>query len=416
MLESIKKFLDEFAGALRSGTFVKLTLGNYKGRDEHLQKIQVRLVETRKGTRLFFLYRGGSRDTVKNYDLNEGREIVGKLLGAEFFGGHLFTTSNDFQLDVGKNGKARLNIAKPTFKAAPALGHNRQKKTLVDAGSFYLKALGVTDDTGRVRDKQQDKWRQINKFVEILASLVDKSELKDKRELRIVDMGSGKGYLTFAAYDHFKNEGIDVRITGVEAKSDLVGLCNDIAKASEFNGLEFVEGTIGSYDIGDADILIALHACNTAPDDAIYKGIKAAADLIVVAPCCHQEIRPQITAHAMMKDVLKHGVMLERTWEMVTDSTRGLLLERSGYSVKMLEFVPIEHTPKNNMIVGTRLTKPRDTSVIDREIAEIKQFYGIREQRLEDLLKQPREEYDAVQRQNACRICHRPAGRKETDH
>ena len=401
MLESIEKFLDEFAGALRSGSFVKLTLGNYKGRDEQLQKIQVRLVETRKGTRLFFLYRGASRDTVKNYDLAEGREIVGKLLGTEFFGGHLFTTANDLQLDIGKNGKSRLNTAKPTFKSAPPLGHNREKKALVDAGSFYLKALGVTDDTGRVRDKQQDKWRQINKFVEILASLVDKSELKDKRELRIVDMGSGKGYLTFAAYDHFKNEGVNVRITGVEAKADLVGLCNDIAKASDFEGLEFTGGTIDSYDVGHADILIALHACNTATDDAIYKGIKAAADLIVVAPCCHQEIRPQIKPPPMLKDVLKHGVMLERTAEMVTDGLRGLLLERSGYIVKMLEFVSIEHTPKNNMIVGTRTTKPRDTSVIDREIAEINQFYGVREQRLEDLLKQAKEEHDAVQRQNA---------------
>src|SRR5436190_12150460 len=163
MLESIEKFLDEFAGALRSGSFVKLTLGNYKGRDEQLQKIQVRLVETRKGTRLFFLYRGASRDTVKNYDLAEGRDIVGKLLGTDFFGGHLFTTANDLQLDIGKNGKSRLNIAKPTIKSAPPLEHNREKKAQVDAGSFYLKALGVTDDTGRVRDKQQDKWRQINK-------------------------------------------------------------------------------------------------------------------------------------------------------------------------------------------------------------------------------------------------------------
>jgi len=402
MLESIETFLDEFAGALRSGTFVKLTLGNYKGRDEHLQKIQVRLVQTRKGTRLFFLYRGGSRDTVKNYDLDGGREIVSKMLGNEFFGGHLFTTANDFQLDIGNNGKSRLNIAKPTFKSAPPLEHNRKKTALVDPGSFYLKALGVTDDTGRVRDKQQDKWRQINKFVEILASLVDKSELKDKRELRIVDMGSGKGYLTFAAYDHFKNErGIDVRITGVEAKSDLVGLCNDIARAGDFDGLDFVDGTIDSYNVGDTDILIALHACDTATDDAIYKGIKAAADLIVVAPCCHQEIRPQITPPAMLKDVLKHGVMLERTAETVTDAVRALLLEHRGYAVKMLEFVPIEHTPKNNMIVGTRLAKPRETSVTDNEIAEIKQFYGIREQRLENLLMQAKEEHDAVQRQNA---------------
>ena len=139
----------------------------------------------------------------------------------------------------------------------------------VDPNAFYLRALGITTDRGEIRDKQQDKWRQINKFVEILASLVDKSALKDKSELRIVDMGSGKGYLTFAAYDHFKNtRGIDVSITGVEAKSELVGLCNDIARANDFDKLEFVNGTIDSYDVGDVNILIALHACNTATDNS----------------------------------------------------------------------------------------------------------------------------------------------------
>jgi hypothetical protein len=164
--------------------------------------------------------------------------------------------------------------------------------------------------------------------------------LKDKHRLRIVDTGSGKGYLTFAAYDFFKNtRSLDLRMTGVEARANLVELCNDIARASEFEGLEFIDGTINSYNLGEVDVLIALHACNTATDDAIYKGIKAAADLIVVAPCCHHEVRPQIKPPAMLKDVLKHGVMLERTAETITDALRGLLMERSGYAVKMLEFV-----------------------------------------------------------------------------
>lgn len=402
MLDTVEKFLNEFAGALAGGTFVKLTLGNYKGPDEHLQKIQVRLVQTRKGTRLFFVYRSASRDTVKNYDLVDGHEIVGKLLGKEFFGGHLFTTENDLQLDIGKNGKSRLNLAKATFRLTPPLKHNRDKKAQIDLNRFYLKALGVTDDTGRVRDKQQDKWRQINKFVEILASLVDRSELKEERELRIVDMGSGKGYLTFAAYDYFRyRRGVDVHVTGVEARADLVELCNGIARASEFGRLEFVEGTIDSSDVAGVDILIALHACNTATDDAIYKGIKAGAELIVVAPCCHQELRPQIRPPAMFRDILKHGVMLERVAETLTDGLRSMLLEREGYSTKMVEFVSVEHTPKNNMIAGTKLVRPRDATAIAQEITAIKDFYGIRELRLEKLLDRTPEEHHAVQRKNA---------------
>ena len=388
MSENADNFIDQFAASLTAGTFVKMTLGNYKGSDPHLQRIHIRLIETKKGRRLFFLYRHDTRDTAKNYDFETGREIVAKLLDGEFFSGHLFTTQNDFQLDIGNNGKSRLNVAKPTIKAPPILDHDRKKKIQIDPNAFYLRALGITTDRGEIRDKQQDKWRQINKFVETLASLVDKSGLKGRKKLRIVDMGSGKGYLTFATYDFFKNHrGIDIQITGVEKKNELVGLCDDLARASEFDGLTFVGGTIDSFDVGEVDVLIALHACNTATDDAIYKGIKARAELIVAAPCCHQEIRPQITAPPMFKDILKHGTMLERTAETLTDGLRALLLEREGYATKLFEFISVEHTPKNNMLVGTRLSKPKDTDKIQQQIAGVKDLYGIREHHLETLLK-----------------------------
>jgi len=387
MIENVEKFIAEFARALQAETFVKMTLGNYKGADEHLQKLLVRLIETRKGKRLFFLYKYDTRDTAKNYDFAESAKILRRILGFDFFSGHLFTTENDFQLDIGKKGKSRLNVAKATFKAKPNLAHDREKKIQVHQNAFYLKALGITTDAGEIRDKQHDKWRQINKFVETLASLFDKSELKDRKELKIVDMGSGKGYLTFAAYDFFKNiRNIDVKIIGIDTKSELVGLCNDIAKASEFNDLQFVHGWIGDYDLQDVNILIALHACNTATDDAIFKGIKAGADLIVVAPCCHQEIRPQIAPPEMLKNILKHGIMLEREAELITDGLRSLLLEKSGYSTRIFEFISTEHTPKNNMIVGTKQSKTIDTERLEEQINAIKDFYGIKEQRLEYLL------------------------------
>jgi SAM-dependent methyltransferase len=270
----------------------------------------------------------------------------------------------------------------------PSPQHDREKAVQVDAGSFYLKALGITDDTGRVRDKQQDKWRQINKFVEVLSNLVEKSGLKDKRGISIVDMGSGKGYLTFAAYDHFRNtRGLDVSVTGVDTKYELVELCNGIARACEFDGLKFVEGTIADHEVGDVDILIALHACNTATDDAIYKGIRANAELIVAAPCCHHEIRPQIRPPEMFRDILKHGVMLERCAEILTDGIRSLLLERSGYATKIFEFVSTEHTPKNNLLVASKLANRSGSREFDRQIAGLEALYGIREQRLEQLLR-----------------------------
>jgi len=388
MNENIDKFIDTFAASVAGETFIKLTLGNYKGPDEHLQKIHARPIDTKKGTRLYFLYRSDTSDTAKNLTAPEAVEQLRRSLGKEFFSAHLFTSENDFQLEVGKRN-SRLNEAKPTLKKPSSLSHDREKHRWVDQDSFYLKALGITNDEGKVRDRSQDKWRQINKFVEILAGLIDKSPLADTKELSVVDMGSGKGYLTFATYDYLRNvNGIDVKVTGVEAREELVEKCNEIARASEFTGLAFIKGNIAEFELGRTDILVALHACNTATDDALYKGIVADASIIIAAPCCHQELRPQIKPPEMLRDVLKHGIMLERTAEFVTDSLRSLLLERSGYSTKMLDFVPLEHTPKNLMIVGMRSTSTNRTSEIDNEIAEIKRFYSIKEQHLETLLSQ----------------------------
>ncbi|MDQ3322157.1 MAG: SAM-dependent methyltransferase, partial [Acidobacteriota bacterium] len=152
MTENIEKFIGEFASSLREDKFVKMTLGNYRGNDAHLQKLLVRLIETKRGRRLFFLYRQDTRDTAKNFDFAEGVARVKEFLGRDFFSGHLFTTENDFQLDIGKKGKSRLNTAKPTFKDKPPVDHNREKQILVNPNSFYLKALGITTDRGEIRD------------------------------------------------------------------------------------------------------------------------------------------------------------------------------------------------------------------------------------------------------------------------
>ena len=387
MLENVEKFLDSLAASLADGTFVRLTLANYKGSEERLQRIQARRVTTKKGDRLFVLYRYETRDTAKNYPVADSRELVQKQLDSGFNSAHLFTTANDLQLEIGKKGKSRLNTAKPTFKTAPPPKHDREKKLQIAPSAFYLRALGITTEEGKVRDKQQDKWRQINKFVEILAGLIDKSELKDRKRLRVVDMGSGKGYLTFATYDYLTNmRGVDAQVVGVETRPDMVKTCSDLADACGFDKLHFVNGVIDSYDPGEVDILIALHACNTATDDAIFKGINAEAAVIIAVPCCHHELRPQLKAPPMLRDILKHPVMLERMAETMTDGIRSLLLEREGYATKLFEFVATEHTPKNNMLVATRLAKAGDRSRFQQEIDEIKDLYSIRQQHLEVLL------------------------------
>ncbi len=381
-------FISEVKRSLADKTFVKLTLSNYKGSEARLQKVAVRPIETKKGARLLFQFRYETRDVVKNYDPDESVRAIGSLLASGFRNGHLFTTAKDFQLTIGKKS-SKLFAGKPTFKTRLDTSHDHSKKTLIAPNAFYLRALGIATDSGEIRAQQQDKWRQINNYLEILSALVDKSPLKDKPDLQIVDMGSGKGYLTFSAYDYFANvRGLNVKMTGVDTKSEIVDLCNDLAESGEFTGLKFIEGSIADFDIGNADILMALHACDTATDDALFKGITAQAAIIVAAPCCHKEIRRQITPPELLRDILKHGSMLEREAETVTDGLRTMLLEWSGYSTKIIEFVATEHTPKNNMIAATRnpAVRTAETERLRGQIAAVKEFYGITEQRLENLL------------------------------
>ena len=385
--DAISKFIDELDRSLATEAFVKLTLSNYRGGEVHLQRIAVRPVETKKGRRLMFQYRYQTRDVAKNYDAPEAIAKVTDLLTSGFRSGHLFTTSGDFQLTIGKKS-SRLVTGKPSFTEQPDTAHDRQKTSLVDPSAFYLKALGITTDDGKVRSAQQDKWRQIRKYVEVLRDLFENSPIKEKSQLKIVDMGSGKGYLTFAAYDYFANvRSLNVEMTGVEIRPELVDLGNQIAASGGFDGLKFVSGTISEFYLDNVDILIALHACDTATDDALYKGITSDASIIVAAPCCHKEVRQQIKPPEVLRDILKHGSMMEREAETVTDGLRAMLLEEHGYESRVFEFVPTEHTPKNNLIVGIRSRPGTDRSAATRErIEAVKSFYGIDKQHLENLL------------------------------
>jgi len=384
--ENIEQFIEHLRKSLTERTFVKLTLGNYRGNEEHLQKILVREIETRKGAMLQLLYRYRTRDVAKNQNIGEALKTLAEMLDAGFRSGDLFTTEADYQLTIGKRN-SRLVSKEPAFPNEQNTAHDREKHYSVDQTAFYLKALGITTAAGEIRTGQRGKWKQINKFVEIIGDLVERSQLKDQRKLHIVDMGSGKGYLTFAVFEHFRNslgENAELTVTGIEARKDIVDLCNKIAKDGGYNGLNFIVGNIADQEISNADIVIALHACDTATDDALYKGIKAEAKIIVASPCCHKQIRTQLTPPDILKGVLKHGTLLERTAETLTDGLRALLLEKSGYSTKVFEFVPTEHTPKNNMIAAVRSDRTANDAA--EQITAIKETFGISEHRLETLL------------------------------
>lgn len=199
-------------------------------------------------------------------------------------------------------------------------------------------------------------------------------------------MGCGKGYLTFAACEWLQRAGWNASILGVEARAELVDLCNRVARENNFTRLRFETGDIASTSVGGADALIALHACDTATDDAIAKGVAAGARLIVVSPCCHKELRPRLRPPPELAGALRHGILLERHAEFATDALRAALLEWAGYSTKVFEFVATEHTAKNLMIAAVKRAAPVGRAAAEQRARQLAAFYGIQSQRLADQL------------------------------
>ncbi|MDB6114107.1 MAG: Methyltransferase domain protein [Lacunisphaera sp.] len=376
-------FLGQLSAGVRDSSFVKLTLGKPRGADETLRQLLVRPVMLRGTTHLSFVWRHETQDITKNHPVAEGLAALAKLLGADFHSAHLFTTARMAQLEFNKKGEPRLTYG-PAEKKEADPAHDRQKKRLLTEQSQpWLLALGVTTATGAVREGMADKHRQIHKFVEILSHLAGDAALPTHRSIEVADMGCGKGYLTFAAHDYFNLvAGHAANVRGIESRDELVQLCNRIAHETGRNRLSFTSGTIESAHLSGLDLLIALHACDTATDDAIAKGVQAGAALIVVAPCCQKELRAQLTAAPVLAPALRHGIFQERHAEFATDALRALLLEWAGYDTKVFEFISTEHTAKNIMIAATKHHRPARTDESAKQIRELAAFYGVKTQSL----------------------------------
>jgi hypothetical protein len=386
-LDQLKEILRQ---VIPESKLVKLTLGNYQGNDKSLKNIYVRKVKIKRADKLSFTYRYQTRDVFKNLDINEGIQLIVNLASYDFKVCNVFCT--DREIYVEHNSKGIIVLREKTKKqiAAPTLSHDKPKERLIKpvVERSYLQALQVTDADGKVYKNSQDKFRQINHYIDILSPLI--KDLPSDKPKSVVDMGSGKGYLTFALYDYLRNIlGLETKIIGVEFREDLVLFCNQVAKASNFDGLSFSQGSIQDFKKDDFNILIALHACDTATDDAIYKGIQAGADLIVVAPCCHKQIRREMEKSKgaeQLAFLTKNGIFLERQAEMVTDGLRDLLLQYAGYRTKVIEFVSDVNTPKNVMIVATKVSHKQQQATVLTEIRQAMSFFGISRHYLADLM------------------------------
>lgn len=383
--DKIDDFIGFFAKSLEDGSFVKATLGHYTGDEAELKTILIRKAIIKREEKLAFTYRYKTRDIAKNYSLDEGINLIKDNLEEAFQAANLFTAAFNLTLQSGK-----LKSTPATITESPDPSHDRAKKRMVETeGKHYLHSLKITDENGAVYKNAQDKFRQINKYIEILDKLI--AELPQDNLLHIVDMGSGKGYLTFALYDYLTNNlNRNCIIRGVEYRQDMVDLCNGIAQSSGFDGLSFTQGTIEDFETDKLDILIALHACDTATDDAIAKGVHAGAGLIVVAPCCHKQIRREMEKGKAPEELgflLRHGTFMERQAEMATDAMRSLLLESEGYNTKAFEFISDAHTPKNVMITaikGKKSAEQKKSAQAGFDAA--KKFLGIDNHYLEKAL------------------------------
>ena len=370
------QFIEKLRLSLASEEFVKLTLSGYAGPEAGLRNVYGRLVLLREGLQLSLLWRYQTRDVTKNFPVPDGITQIAALLEGGFTHAHLFTGTGDWRW----RSDGSLKRSRPVFSGAPEPVHDRKKKRAAEVMQApFLQALGVTNSGGDPRPGQAGKLRQIQKFVELIASLAPVLPPK----LRVLDLGAGKGYLTFALAQFLRQRGTEAEIVGVERRGDLVELTNRVARETGFPQLRFVTALDDDHPL---DWVIALHACDTATDEAIFRGVRAGAELIVTAPCCHKEVRGQMQPPSLLSPLLRHGILLEREAASLTDAIRALALEIHGYKASVFEFISSEHTDKNLMIAAQKRKEPRAVELLRAQLAELLGFYGVRTQRLLELL------------------------------
>ncbi len=382
----LQQFIQALAQDFEADTLQKLTLSKpVASAAGDLSNVFIRPVRIGSGKALQFLYRYATRDETRNYPLQEAVVQLSSLLPAQFLNADLLAASGSWSLQYSRKRKphlyARPASAGPTAKSQ---AHDVPKRRLIGTkGNLYLRAMGITTDSGEVTAAGQRKYRQIDKYIEIIDSLLRQHPLPPAP--RIVDMGAGKGYLTFALYDYLTNQlGLQPQVIGLEIRPALVEAANALASTCGFAGLRFEVRDIHQYRSEGMDMLIALHACDTLTDVALAEGVRAGAGILVAAPCCHKQIRKQIKPEPVLKPMLKHGILEERQAEILTDSLRALLLESRGYQTKVFEFVSIEHTNKNIMIAATRSGASHPD--VQAQVAALKQLFGIEYHYLEMLL------------------------------
>ncbi|MFR3162223.1 MAG: class I SAM-dependent methyltransferase [Hungatella sp.] len=322
----------------------------------------------------------------RNLTREEGVSYLLGLMESGFKQAEVESSRGQARVLVGKKGTVTIKVKKNQQKmvAAPNVAsHNRQKRYILEEGKHvaFLEDLGVMTADGKVVRSRYDKFRQINRFLEFIEDILPR--LNKSRENVIIDFGCGKSYLTFAMYYYLHElKGYEVRIIGLDLKQDVIDHCNRLSVAYGFDKLKFYHGDIASYDgVDHVDMVVTLHACDTATDYALEKAVKWDASVILSVPCCQHELNKQMD-NELLRPVLQYGLIKERMAALYTDALRAEILENRGYRTQILEFIDMEHTPKNILIRAVKQGGPKDNR---KEIEDILQFLGT-EQTLARLL------------------------------
>lgn len=388
MSDQLHIFINHVLESISDDTFASLSLMNKRDKSSELRTLRGKLIEIKKGLRLSLVFRYETNDITKNFEVDKIDRVLNDLLTKDFFQAILSTTHKEYHLSQKANkANWKLTIKEAKLYRVPERSHDKTKNRLIKADkNAYLHGLEISTQDGNIRKDKQDKYRQINKFIELIDNVLKPDEMK--QPYRIVDMGAGKGYLSFALYDHLSNNlDIDLSLEAIELREHLVRNGNELARSVGFDGLVFKEGTIENTPLKDIDMVIALHACDTATDDAIFRGIKSGAEIIVCSPCCHKQVRKQMEANEVLSVITKHGILKERQAEIVTDTIRALMLEAYGYQTRVMEFIATDHTPKNLLI--TAVKKTRSGLPIQKyldKVEALKKQFGIEKQQLQQLL------------------------------
>lgn len=356
-MEELKKILTDHI----NGTLIQLVISGAKKKDGP-SKIKVRPVKQKDEILFQASEQRGKQEFHKNYGKEELASRIMLWMTEDFKQLQMENTWDTVSVLVSKKGKATIKQKKRVNEAPGAvMEHNRKKRYILKEGRVvpFLVDLGVMTPEGKIVNARYDKFRQINRFLEFIEDILP--QMERGRELTILDFGCGKSYLTFAMYYYLKElQGLDIRVIGLDLKEEVIQRCNQLAGAYGYEKLTFLTGDIASFEGADqVDMVVTLHACDTATDYALEKAVKWGARVILSVPCCQHELNGQIHSK-VLEPVLKYGLIKERMAALITDALRAGHLEEMGYQVQILEFIDMEHTPKNILIRAVYTGKKKE--------------------------------------------------------